>query len=316
MRRTPACRASASGASRPASMTARKTAAASVGAKTRRPPVITGAGCRSTSIAVTTPKAPPAPRDAQSSSGSSASRSQRWRPSAVRSSIARSEFDARPCARENQELPPPSVNAVAFTTTLDPDIATSPVPASASSTRPHFTPAPMRATRRPFVDLHHVEGRRAHEHGAVEVAGCPVPARLHGELQSVGACRGEHRPQFCQVGGCDDGRGMLVDREVPWHAHVVPAGVVRQHQALAEVGGERDERGVRGGVGHRRSSRGIRRRTSSTRITLATTSDDRNPRDSEPREGPPQRTRRTSWISSPRNGTCWSAPSAVKPLRA
>ncbi len=316
MRRTPACRASVSGASRPASMTARNTAAASVGAKTRRPPVITGAGCRSISIAVTTPKAPPAPRDAQSSSGSSASRSQRWRPSAVRSSIARSEFDARPCARENQELPPPSVNAVAFTTTLDPDIATSPVPASASSTRPHFTPAPMRATRAPASTSTTSKAAVRTSTVPSRLPDAPCPLGCTASCSPSARAAASTARSSARSAGADDGRGMLVDREVPWHAHVVPAGVVRQHQPLAEVGGERDEGGVRGGVGHRRSSRGIRRRTSSTRITLATTSDDRNPRDSEPREGPPQRTRRTSWISSPRNGTCWSAPSAVKPLRA
>src|SRR5215218_10345093 len=105
-------------------------------------------GCRVSSSAVTTPKLPPPPRSAHSSSGFSVADARTRRPSAVTSSAASRLSQARPCLRSSQPEPPPSVRPATPVVDTRPPVVARPCSWVARSSCAQVAPPPTRATRR------------------------------------------------------------------------------------------------------------------------------------------------------------------------
>ena len=99
-------------------------------------------------MAVTTPKFPPPPLSAHSSSGFSPASARMSSPSAVTSSAARRLSQARPCWRSSQPEPPPMVSPATPVVETRPPVVASPCAWVARSTWAQTAPPPTRATRR------------------------------------------------------------------------------------------------------------------------------------------------------------------------
>src|SRR5215217_3126245 len=99
------------------------------------------------SSAVTTPKFPPPPRRAHSSSGCSVADARTRSPSAVISSAASRLSHASPCLRSSQPEPPPIVRPATPVVETRPPVVARPCSCVARSTCAHVAPPPTRAIR-------------------------------------------------------------------------------------------------------------------------------------------------------------------------
>ena len=105
----------------------RSTVGASSNENTSRPHSTWGpTGCSLNSKRVTTPKLPPPPRSAQNSSGFSVALATTCLPSAVTTSADSRLSTVRPCLRDSQPKPPPSVSPATPVVELMPSGVASP----------------------------------------------------------------------------------------------------------------------------------------------------------------------------------------------
>jgi hypothetical protein len=105
-------------------------------------------GYSASSSAVTTPKLPPPPRSAHSSSAFSSVLARTIRPSHVTSSAPTRLSQVRPCLRSSQPDPPPSVSPATPVVETRPPVVARPCTWVARSTSAQMAPPPTRATRR------------------------------------------------------------------------------------------------------------------------------------------------------------------------
>ena len=181
----------------------------------RNMPAYTSAyGYRRNSIAVTTPKFPPPPRSAQNRSAWSSAVARTSAPSGVTSSIAVTLFAARPCLRESQLRPPPSVYPTTPTSGEEPESGKRPCGVAASLTSSHSVPACTRAVCGLGVDLHAAHLLRRDQDRVLERRDRRrvVPGALRGDLQPGADRELDHGAHVVRIGGQRDERGALVDR--------------------------------------------------------------------------------------------------------
>ena len=149
-------------------------------------------GCSVSSSAVTTPKLPPPPRSAHSSSGFSVAEARTRSPSAVTSSAASRLSQARPCLRSSQPEPPPSVRPATPVLDTRPPVVASPCSWVARSTCAHVAPPPIAGDAPLRVDLDEVDPAHVeHDALAQRAAGDGVAAGAHGDLEALRGGEGE-----------------------------------------------------------------------------------------------------------------------------